>query len=254
MKLYLVFIYIFLFFRVSAFAENESLVVLAPKNMSFALTEIFREYSTKYNKKVTGSFNNLNLLIKDILDGKQANIIITDHSDWITSLKQKGLINISSITNLVEDKLTLVANKDFYNFNYATLAELNNYEDKVDFYQNFTLFIPNWTNDMAGMYAHNALKHMKYLFNSKNKIIEVADPLAELIKINDSIAITRYSNSYDNQDINIIEIIDLKYHQRFIYQITIIAGENMQEARKFLEFITNDKVLNIFIKHGFQKI
>ncbi|MFZ8865349.1 MAG: molybdate ABC transporter substrate-binding protein [Rickettsiales bacterium] len=259
-RLFFIILLIFTFNKVkaqdtnNALDFNDSLVVLAPKNMSYALTEIFRAYSTKYNRKITGSFNNLNILMKDILEGKQANIIITDHTDWITSFKQKGLINISSITNLVEDRLALVTSKEFYNFNSHKLAELTDYQAKANFYQNFTLFLPKWTDDMAGMYAHEALKNMKYLFNSKNKIIEILNPADELSKINDSIAIIRYSESYDNPNINIIEVIDAQYHRRFIYQIAIIAGENMEEARNFLEFITNDEILKIFTKHGFQNI
>ncbi len=151
--------------------------------MSYALTEIFEHIAQNINRKITGSFNNLNILMKDILEGKQANIIITDHADWITSFKQKGLINISSITNLVEDRLALVTSKEFYNFNSHKLAELIDYQAKANFYQNFTLFLPKWTDDMAGMYAHEALKNMKYLFNSKNKIIEILNPLMSLVKL-----------------------------------------------------------------------
>jgi len=236
-----------------AYSEDKhSLTILAPQNMSYALTEIIREYSKTNNTPLTGSFNLISNLVDDILEGESADIIITDHSDWITSLKQKGLISVTSISNLVEDKLVLVANKDFYTLNNNVFVGLADEQDKKDFYQKFTIFIPNWTHDMAGVYTHEALKNLPYLFNSYNNIIEVEDTIEELSQINDALAIARYTESYDNVAINIIETIDTKLHQRFIYQIAAIAGENMEQAEKFITYIKSDSALNILKKYGFK--
>jgi len=237
--------------NLQAFEQHDSLTILAPTNMSFMLTEIIRNYSRGNHTNITGSFNSLKNLIKDIEEGFPADIIITNHPQWIKYLKQGGLINIASISNLAEDKLVLVTNKKNYHLN-QNIFDNDNIKQK--FYQNFTLIIPNHTELSTGKYTLELLDKHKLFTQDKIKIINHQNINKALSNHDNALMITNYSNTYDNNNINILEKFSVSSHQRFIYQIAIIASKEMQEAEKFLQFLKSPEILKIFSKYGFSII
>ena len=234
-----------------AFEQGDSLTILAPTNMSFMLTEVIRNYSRANQTNVTGSFNSLKNLINDIEEGFPADIIITNHPQWIKYLKQGGLINIASISNLAEDKLVLVTNKKNYHLNKNIF---DNDNIKQEFYKNFTLIIPDHNELSTGKYTLELLNKYKFFAQDKIKIINHQNINKALSNHDDALMITNYSNTYDNNNINILEKFSITSHQRFIYQIAIIASKDMQEAEKFLEFLKSPNILKIFSKYGFSII
>jgi len=249
----LIIILILLFSSKTLLAEKKQhLTILAPQNMSFALNEIMQTYATSNNISLSGSFANTQNNINKIIEGESADIIITDHPEWIKYLKQKGVINVTSITNLVEDKLVLVANNNFYQNNKSKIAELNDINDKLNFYKNLTIFIPNWSIDMTGLYIHEAIKKIPYIYNESNNIIETIYLKKEITEINDALAVIKYSNAFDSSKFTIIETINKELHPQFIYQISIIAGSNQENSNKFINYLKSRKSIAIFKKYGFE--
>jgi molybdate transport system substrate-binding protein len=232
--------------------DKQQITILAPQNMSFALNEIMQDYSRNHNISLSASFANTQKNIQKIIDGELADIIITDHPEWIKYLKQKGLINITSINNLVEDKLVLVANNNFYKNNKNQINKLKNIDDKIKFYHNLTIFIPDWKEDMTGLYIHEAIKKIPYLYNKENQIIETASLKKELTEINDALAVIKYSNAFDSSKFSIIEEIPKEFHPRFTYQISIIAGSNQKDSNEFYDSLKANKSKSIFKKYGFE--
>ncbi len=232
--------------------EKENITVLAPKNMSYPLNEIMQIYAKNKNISMSGSFANTQNNIKKIIDGESADIIITNHPEWIKYLKQKGVINVTSISNLVEDKLVLVANNNFYQNNINKIKKLDNENKKLKFYQNLTIFITDWKIDMTGLYIHEAIKKIPYLYNETNKIIETEYLKQEISEINDALAVIKYSNAFDSTKYTIIETINKNFHPRFIYQISIIAGSNQNKSNKFISYLKSEEAIAIFKKYGFE--
>ena len=238
-------------FSAQAISQDNSLTILAPTNMSFILTEIIRNYSRKNNINITGSFNSVKNLINNIEEGYPADIIITNHPQWITYLKQHGLINIASINNLVEDKLVLVIEKQNYHLNKEIFT---NDELKQKFYKNFTLIIPDQNELSTGKYIAELIAQATFFNPEKTKTIKHQNLNKAFADQENSLMITNYSNTYDNNNINILETFDSKSHQRFIYQIAIIANEDMNEAEKFITYLKSSPILKIFNKYGFETI
>ncbi len=242
-------IILFLFCRLpTAFAVT----VLAPQSMSYAVTEIIRNYATNSNLAVSASFGNIRDLVANIESGQAADLIITDHPKWIKDLKQKGLVNVSSIANLVEDKMVLVTSRNFYNLNKAEFNNLTSNAAKVRFYRNFTILIPDWKKDFSGLFAQEIIRNTTYLRGINNNVLESANLAADLSEVSDRIAITKYSSVYDNPELNIIEQFSEDSYGRFVYQIAIAASENMVEADKLLNYFKSEEALLILKKYGFE--
>lgn len=241
--------------QISYASEKKSVTILTPKNMSFAITEVIRDYSRNSHTVVTGSFNSLKILINDIEEGYPADIIITDHPHWIKYLKQRGLVNISSITNFVEDRLVMITNKNYYDFNKEILQDvtLSDDETKRKFYNNFIIAIADDNTNLTGAYAEEVIKNSK-IFSAQSNIIKSNDVNKFVLDEENVIGITNYTNTYDNPNINILESFDQKLYPRYIYQIAVIASENMEEAENFIKFLKSKKTLNVLRKYGFEVI
>ena len=180
---------------------------------------------------------------------------ITDHPYWIKHLKQRGLVNISSITNLAEDKLVLITSKSYYNLNkeiFENITHANN-DTKRKFYNNFIIAIPNKEKDLIGNYAEEIIEKSN-IFTSQSRIIQNDDIKDLILNNHNIIGITNYTNTYDDPNINIIETFENKLHKRFVYQIALIASENMKEAENFINFLKSEDTLNILKKYGFEII
>jgi molybdate transport system substrate-binding protein len=254
MKKFLAFVIFCVFFATPVFAlENDSsITILAPKNMSYAMTEIIRSYSKKNNITVTASYNIMTKHSSDIEEGFPADIIVTNHPEWIRLLKQKGVINVTSISNLVEDKLVLVVNRSFYNLHQESFVKLDKAYKKRRFYKNFPVILADRSTDLTGNYSYEALFSAPFLKYRTGKVIESQNILEELSKISDAMAIVKYSDIYDNSDVSIVESFDEDSYPRFIYQAAIIAGAQAEYSAKFVDYLVSEKSLGVLKKYGFE--
>jgi molybdate transport system substrate-binding protein len=234
---------------------TNSITILAPDSMTSSLIEISRNYSRKSSKNVSLIFDNNKRYIKLIEDGNPADIIITNHPSWINNLKLKGLIDVNSISNLVEDSFVLVMNKEFYDVYSKQLNSRKNHASSWNNFliNNFKLAIINPQLDPTSNSALSTLKNANINFKSEN-IIYSNDLNQELNESSDIIVMAPLSLLHDRQDLNIIKIFPSETDERFIYQAALIASENMKESDKLLQYIKSDKTKEIFRKHGFKII
>ena len=244
-------ILISLFFVNLSFAEQEEgIVILAPKNMSLALSEISKHYARDRKKTITSSYGSVNEHLSSIEDGFPADIIISDHPEWINVMKQKGLVNIPSISNLVEDKLVLIIGKSFYSNSDFNIEKATEYQ-KYKFFSKLQLFINNVKDDLVVNYIYDILSNYYPLKNHYALTSEVVNSLVSMQTIKDSMAIVRYTDVYDDEDIVILESFNNSLYPRFVYQLAVIAGANNEEANDFKEYLTKKVSVDIFNKYGF---
>ncbi len=234
---------------------TNSITILAPESMTSSLIEIIRNYSRKSSQNVSLIFDNNKRYIELIEDGNPADIIITNHPSWINSLKLKGLIDVNSISNLVEDRFALVMNKEFYDLYKEQLISRTNQPSRWNRFitNNFKLAILNPKLDPTSNSALSTLKNANIHFQAEN-IIYSNDLNLELNESSDILVMSPLSLLHDRQDLNIIKIFSSETDERFIYQAALIASENMKESNKILQYIKTDKNKEIFKKHGFRII
>jgi molybdate transport system substrate-binding protein len=235
-----------------------NITILASSSLTTPITELAIEYSRQKNITVTASYNSTSEQAWKIEDGDSADVFISSHPYWMASLKQMGLIDVYSLTNLVKNKLVLVT---------STKGRLNEYpiigtglEAKLDNLSNRTIMSFGDPNNTAlGMYTKQAIEKMDEVkgldlwtkLNSKTiKALSSKNNLY-LIAQGETAGITYYSDATGNEEVRILSIIDENLHEPIIYQAAVVAGENMSYARDFLDFIQSDESKQIFKKHGF---
>lgn len=237
---------------------QENITLLASSSMTNPITEIAIEYSRQKNITVTTSYNSTSEQAWKIEDGESADIFISSHPYWMASLKQMGLIDVYSLTNLVKNKLVLVT---------STKGKLNEYpiigdgiEAKLEYLSNRTIMSFGDPNDTSlGMYTKQALvklgekKGIDLWGKIDSKTIKSLSSKDNLYIIShgETAGIVYYSDAAGNDEVRILSIIDENLHEPIIYQAAVVAGENMTHARDFLEFLQTDYAKGVFKKHGF---
>ena len=246
---------------VPAHAEMRDLpniTVLAESSLTVPLTEITRIYSRKRNITVTSSFNSTSEQAWRVEEGESADIFISAHPYWMSELKQMGLIDVYSLTNLVKNKLVLVT---------STQGRLNEYpipgvglESKLRFLANRTIMaFGDPDNTALGMYTKQALQS----FDKKNNtklwsdigMKTIKSPTSKnclyLIAHGETAGIAYYSDAFNNSEVRVLAVLDEDLHEPIIYQAAVVAGENMANARDFITFLQSPEAKKILKKYGF---
>ncbi len=227
-----------------------NLTILSEDNMTYPLVKIARLYSESNNSIVSINFNNSHQLIADIEAGEPADVFISSHPDWIDDLKQKGLVDVYNLVNLATDSLVLVTSR---NNNKIDTTKINQLQDSKTIFREMrsrrNKLIIDSNHSSLGKYTDTILKQDN-LVNQKvyRKNIDDKKPIADFINENNEYygIMTSSVRSYDN--ILILKTIeDIEIH----YQALVIAGNNMDKARDFLEFIKSKQVKDIFAESGF---
>lgn len=241
-----------LVFTNNSFAStSRNLTVFAEPNMALALTKIARLYSQKSNVIVSVNSSPSTDLISDIDSGEPADVFISAHHGSIETLRQKGLIDVYNIGFIATDKLVLITSKSnlglFPELQVKTLI----LEEVLRVLDNkkATLII-DYDGNSSGNFSANLVSRLN-LHNIKlfNKLAEDKTPIFSLIKNSpEHYALLLASQIKNDPD---FEILAEKKDSKIFYQALVIAGDNMEIAREFLEFLKSDAAKKILEQSGF---
>jgi molybdate transport system substrate-binding protein len=93
-------------------AQSRDVLVFAAASLKNALDEAAAQWQRESGKKVAISYAASNTLIKQIEQGAPADMFISADLDWMDYGQQKGLIKPDTRSNLLGNRLVLVAPKD----------------------------------------------------------------------------------------------------------------------------------------------
>jgi molybdate transport system substrate-binding protein len=222
------------------------------------MTELARIYSRQANITVTASYDATPEQTRKIEEGASADVVITSHPKWLTDLKQQGLIDVYSITNLVQDRLALIASANG-RLNNSNISEKTAFEQINLLSQRTLLVVSDPTDTALGLYSKEAIESL-----GKQKSVSLWKKLSQrmvrtysaketlyLIANGDKAGLIYLSNALGKQNVAILSVLDESLHMPIIYQAAVVAGENMSHARDFLEFLKGDISKGIFAKYGF---
>lgn len=232
--------------------------VLAASSLTNPLTEIVRRYSRQNNITVTASFDSTSNQARKIIDGESADIIISSHPKWMDKLKQMGLIDVYSRTNLVKNKLVLAISTSNRLVNHPVLKQ--DIVSQLTFLNDRLIMVMGDPIDTAlGLHTKEAITQMGADENTKlwQQITPNIIPAGNaknalyLISHGNNAGIIFYTDAYRNQQVTMLTNIPSRYHTPIIYQMAVVAGEHMSDARKFLAYLKSPSALATFEQHGF---
>jgi molybdate transport system substrate-binding protein len=239
-------------FNKEAISSNQkSITIFSESNMTYALTQIARSYSKKSNVAISINFNSSSALIDNIDLGEPADIFISSHLGWVKTLSQKGLVDRYSSSNFAEDKLVLITSKGNKKINFEEIKKLTNLNDiLVLINEKRAPLIVGSNFSSLGRYTKKIieesnvvnLKIFQKLDEDKKSIINFIN------EHNDYCAIVMASEIKDNDKIVVlgqIPFVEIDYHA------LVIAGDNMENARQFIEYLDSSEAKEILLNNGF---
>lgn len=230
--------------------KNKDIVEL---NISAAasLKESMEEIKLEYKKENT----NIELLInyggsgslkQQIEQGAPCDVFISAGIEQMDSLMEKGFLKKDTYKDLLKNELVLIAPKD---------SEITSVEDlSRDKVNHIAMGEPK--SVPAGKYAQEVLNNLKIKEKNSDKLVfakDVKEVLAWTKSGNVDAGFVYYSDTFNEQGIKIVQLIDKGLHSPIIYPIAVIEGsKKIEEAKKFEEFLLGEKGQDIFEKHGYK--
>lgn len=245
--------FITLLFSHNSYATSNSrnLTIFAEPNMVLVMTKIAQIYSKKANVIIAINFNPPSDSVDNIDLGEPADLFISAHPEWITTLTQKGLADVYNSGYVASDKLVLVTSTSNKNIPKKLLNGEISFEESMHILnENKETLILDYEGNSSGKFSNDVINKSK-LTNLKlfKKLAEDRSPILNIIKNNQNhYALLLASQVKDDVSFKILATTNA---QNIYYQALVIAGDHMTIAREFLKFLKGSQAGAIFEKHGF---
>ena len=232
-------------------SQSRNLTVFSEPNMAMALSKIARQFSQKNNVIVSINFSSSFDLINEIDLGAPANVFISAHPQIIENLRQKGVVDVYNVAYIANDELVLSTSKTNNHFPIKLLKKNINLEDSLKILdENKLSLIIDHEGVSSGMYSKKIIQNLS-LGNLKifNKLPEDQSSLIRDIENNKDTYGLLFRSQLQNN--NNLRILATQKDENIFYQAFVIAGDRMDVAREFLNFLKTPNSKDILRNSGF---
>lgn len=225
-----------------------SLTIFSESNMTYALTKIARIYSQKYNIDISINFSSSYELIQDIDLGEPADIFISSHENWITELSQKGLVDRYNSSKIAGDNLVLVTSKNNNKINGQNdnleqiFKEINDKKIPLIVGSNYSS-LGRYSKPIIDASKINNFQIFQKINEDKKSIVDFIE------EHNEYCGIIMASEMNGSTKIKVLQQIP---NIEISYDALVIAGDNMENARKFIAYLKSEEAKKILRKSGFK--
>ncbi len=240
-----------LFFAPSAYAIT-SINILADNTMGVAMTQIARNYSREKQVVVNASFATEKAQETQISEGGAADILITPKLAWIEQLKTQGLVDIYSQVSIASNRLALagpvdspIVLKKTDPFPVAALITAMAGEQ--------AFLVGNPETLTVGTYGKEALRTLAVNDDLEPYTLYIKESrqMDEMVQKQHAYGIFYSSSVYRKEGMRTIQLLPKESHHPISYYAVVIAGENMNEARKFLDYLKSPPTRKLLRDNGF---
>lgn len=225
------------------------LTVSAAASLKDALNEVQTLYKTeKPNTTIAINYGGSGTLQQQIEQGAPVDLFFSAATSNMTALKDKGLLNDSTIKNLLQNKLVLVVPKD-------SKATITSFAEVASSSAIKKLALGEPTTVPAGKYALQVFKYYNATETVTGKAIYAKDVREVLtwVESGNADAGAVYSTDAKTSDkVKVVATATDGSHDPILYPAAVIKSTKHAVATEdFLNFLTTDAAKAIFVKYGF---
>ena len=225
-----------------------NLIISAAASLQPMMDEIKIVYQQDYPHVILNyNFGASGLLAQQIEQGAPVNLFFSASTLEIDKLEQKNLIVKNSRHNILENQIVLVSNKKTLYIN--NISDLSNHKISK-------IIMGNPTVVPAGRYAQQVFNYYQIWEQVESKLVFAKDEQAVLSYIELGYAdagLVYQSSAFGNEQIEIVAIAPSQSHEPIKYPIAIIKNSpHIEEAQKFIQFLSTSKAQEIFREYHFQ--
>ena len=236
-----------------AFAQVKEPLVFAAASLKNALDAIAVEWQRESGKKVVISYAASNTLIKQIEQGAPADMFISADLDWMDYGQRNNLINAETRSNLLSNRIVLVAPKDAtFALNITRGFDLASALASV--LKGGRLAMANVDAVPAGKYGKAALENLGVWDGVKDKIAQADNVRAALLLVSRGeapIGIVYQTDAASEPAVKIVGTFPEDSHPPITYPIALTKISTNPGARAFLSYIRSPAARPAFERQGF---
>lgn len=230
-----------------------SVTVMADTSAGIAIAEIARDYSRARQVVVNTSFALPKAQEAQITEGGAADILITRDQPWIEQLKTQGLVDIYSQTLVARNQLALVGPVGSpLKIDWKTIFPVADFIQAMGGEPN--LLVGNPETLAEGIYGKDALRSLGIADDLEpyTLYIKRRSDMFDMVRQHGSYGLFFYSSALGQPGTQVIGVLPEATHKPIQYYAVVIAGENMDEARKFMSYLKSPAARKILRDSGFE--
>jgi molybdate transport system substrate-binding protein len=232
-----------------AAAQGKDVVVFAAASLKSALDEIAAQWQRASGKKVVISYAGSNALIRQIEQGAPADIFISADVGWMDYGQQKGLIKPDTRSNLLGNRLVLIAPKDS-----SVNADIRPGFDLAALLKGGRLAMGNVDAVPAGKYGKAALEKLGAWDGVKDKLAQAENVRAAFVLVargEAPLGIVYQTDAASDPSVKIVGTFPESSHPPIIYPAALTKESTNPEAQTFLSDLRSPAARAAFERQGF---
>jgi molybdate transport system substrate-binding protein len=230
-------------------AQGSDVLVFAAASLKNALDAVNAQWTKETGKRAVVSYASSSALAKQIEQGAPAQMFISADLDWMDYLASKSLIKPNTRSNLLGNRIVLIASKD-----KAQPVEIKPGFDLAKLLGDGRLAMANVDAVPAGKYGKAALEKLGVWAGVSGKIAQTENVRAALLLVSRGEApagIVYQTDAAADPNVKIIGTFPEDTHPPIVYPIALTAGAAHPDATELLAYIKSDKAKPLFQAQGF---
>src|SRR3954467_11074670 len=232
-----------------AAAQGKDVLVFAAASLKNALDEVATQWQRESGKKAVISYAASNTLIKQIEQGAPADMFISADLDWMDYGQQKGLIKPDTRSNLLGNRLVLIAPKDS-----NISANIQPGFDLAALLKGGRLAMGNVDAVPAGKYGKGLHEKLGAWDGVKDKSAQAESGRAALLLVargEAPLGSVYQTDAAADPTVKIVGTFPENTHPPIIYPIALTKDSTNPDALAFLNFTRSPAARPIFERQGF---
>lgn len=232
-------------------ADARPLTVFAAASLKTALDAVSADYQTSTGSKIVLSYASSAALAKQIEQAAPADVFISADLAWMDYLAGQGLIDRATQTNLLGNRLVLIAPKS----SVVALKVEKNFA-LADAIGNGKLAVGDVASVPAGKYAKAALENLGVWAAAEPKLAQVENVRAALALVarqEATLGIVYKTDAAAEPNVKVIDTFPEATHPPIVYPIAVTAASKASGAAKdFVAYLRSPAAKTVFETAGFK--
>ncbi|HWJ19303.1 MAG TPA: molybdate ABC transporter substrate-binding protein [Geobacterales bacterium] len=227
---------------------NAPVIVFAAASLKNALDKVSANWEQESGQTVKTSYAASSTLAKQLEQDAPAQIFISADLDWMDYAAAKGLIKKESRSDLLGNKLVLIAPKDS-----SASVDLKLGAVLAKALGDGRLAIGNVDSVPAGKYGKAALGKLRLWDTVSNKLAQAESVRAALLLVSRgeaALGIVYQTDAAADPNVKIVATFPADSHPTIIYPVALTLKANAAAA-SFLDYIKSPKAAPAFEAQGF---
>ena len=229
--------------------QTRDVVVFAAASLKNALDDVAAQWGKESGKRAAIAYAGSPQLARQIEQGAPADLFVSADLDWMDYLERRGLILKATRTNLLGNRIVLVAPSDSRiesriepGFGLAALLGTGR------------LAIADPNAVPAGKYGKASLQALGVWDAVKNRLAQAENARAALLLVSRGevpLGVVFSTDAQADPNVRILGTFPESTHPPIVYPAAVVAGKTSPDASVLLAYLSSPSSRPLFEKHGF---